>query len=341
MGTLVGGEASSIMKTLLAAFIFCTLGIHFTVALDETFSQTLRVGKSKITCTFTMSYTTTSVTKSKATCTPKKKKIKSTTQTLTAPSGYVFKVTMRINQPSTKIFKAEITTEKEKTEAAATSTTTTTTAQEEEKTEAQETTTTTTAPEKTSTTPKKVKEVTTTTEDPLPGDWVVIQSRGQYGNPGDYFEKTLAEYEAGFEDNGELWLGLEKIAEKTASGTWEMEVEVMDWSGRRKRASYDDFKVGASPRYELTAADYDFTSTLRDGLKYHNGAPFSTIDQDQDDLAGSCAQKYGGGGWWYRSCYHASLNGQNLEGGRGGAKAASWLNMKVKESTMKMRKIAN
>merc|ERR1711892_314140 len=170
MGTLVGGEASSIMKTLLAAFIFCTLGIHFTVALDETFSQTLRVGKSKITCTFTMSYTTTSVTKSKATCTPKKKKIKSTTQTLTAPSGYVFKVTMRINQPSTKIFKAEITT-----------------AQEEEKTEAQATTTTTTtAPEKTSTTPKKVKEVTTTTEDPLPGDWVVIQSRGQYGNPGDY-----------------------------------------------------------------------------------------------------------------------------------------------------------
>merc|ERR1712183_709672 len=144
--TLVVGEASSIMKILLAAFIFCTLGIHLTVALDETFSQTLRVGKSKITCTFTMSYTTTSVTKSKATCTPKKKKIKSTTQTLTAPSGYVFKVTMRINQPSTKIFKAEIPTapEKEKTEAAAT----TTTAQEEEKTEAQATTTTTTAPEK-------------------------------------------------------------------------------------------------------------------------------------------------------------------------------------------------
>merc|ERR1712106_543523 len=324
MGTLVGRQASSIMKILLAAFIFCTLGIHLTVALDETFSQTLRVGKSKITCTFTMSYTTTSVTKSKATCTPKKKKIKSTTQTLTAPSGYVFKVTMRINQPSTKIFKAEITT-----------------APEKEKTEAQATTTTTTVPEKTSTTPKKVKEVTTTTEDPLPGDWVVIQSRGQYGNPGDYFAKTLAEYESGFEDNGELWLGLEKIAEMTASGTWEMEVEVMDWSGRRKRASYDDFKVGASPRYELTADDYDFTSTLRDGLKYHNGAPYSTIDQDQDDLAGSCAQKYGGGGWWYRSCYHASLNGQNLEGGRGGAKAARWFNMKVKESTMKMRKIAN
>ena len=31
--TLVGGEASSIMKILLAAFIFCTLGIHLTVAV--------------------------------------------------------------------------------------------------------------------------------------------------------------------------------------------------------------------------------------------------------------------------------------------------------------------
>ena len=77
---------------------------------------------------------------------------------------------------------------------------------------------------------------------------MVIQTRGQNGNPGDYFEKTLAEYEAGFEANGELWLGLEKIAEMTASGTWELEVDVLDWSGRMKRATYGDFKVGTAPR---------------------------------------------------------------------------------------------
>ena len=94
-------------------------------------------------------------------------------------------------------------------------------------------------------------------------------------------------------------------------------------------------------RYELTATKYDFGSTLRDALKYHNGAPFSTIDQDQDENARNCAEKYGGGGWWYRSCYHASLNGRNEEGGRVGSKAARWFNWKVKEATMKIRKTEN
>ena len=63
------------------------------------------------------------------------------------------------------------------------------------------------------------------------------------------------------------------------------------------------------------------------------------MDNDQDQHGGNCAQKYGGGGRWYRACYHASLNGWNKEGGRGGAKAASWFNLKMKESTMKIRKI--
>ena len=94
-------------------------------------------------------------------------------------------------------------------------------------------------------------------------------------------------------------------------------------------------------RYELTVTKYDFGSSLRDALRYHNGAAFSTIDEDQDQLGGSCAQKYGGGGWWYRACYHASLNGRIEEGGAGGARAATWFGLKVKASTMKIRKIEN
>ena len=80
------------------------------------------------------------------------------------------------------------------------------------------------------------------------GDWVVIQSRGQTGNPANYFEKTMAEYADGFESDGELWLGLEKIAEMTESGTWELVVDLMDWSGTMKKATYGDFKVGSGPR---------------------------------------------------------------------------------------------
>ena len=38
----------------------------------------------------------------------------------------------------------------------------------------------------------------------LEGGWTVIQSRGQYGNPPDYFNKGWAEYKAGFGMPGKL-----------------------------------------------------------------------------------------------------------------------------------------
>merc|ERR1719427_2210739 len=65
------------------------------------------------------------MSKSKASCTPKKKKIKKATQTITSPSGYVFKVSLRVNTPNTKLFSAEIVQvpEKETTTAAPKTTT--------------------------------------------------------------------------------------------------------------------------------------------------------------------------------------------------------------------------
>ena len=83
------------------------------------------------------------------------------------------------------------------------------------------------------------------------GLWVDIQRRRLGGNPIDYLQKTMAEYVAGFADNGELWLGLEEIANMTESGTWEMEVDLVDWSGGVYKASYKDFKVGLPPRLTL------------------------------------------------------------------------------------------
>merc|ERR1712123_358793 len=330
--SLSGVQEHSSMKTILAVVFI--LGIHLSVAVNEKFTETIKIGKAKVKCQFTLSYTTTSValSKSKASCSPKSQKAKSISQTLTAPSGFVFQVKLRIDKPDTKLLSAEISQvpEAETTEAPATTTTT--------KAETPVKTTTEAAEETTA--PSREGKEATTAEESLPGDWVVIQRRGQMGNPADYFEKTMDEY-AGFEANGESWLGLERMAEMTGSGIWELQVDLIDWSGRVKRVSYADFRVGAAPRYELTAASYDFSSPLRDALKYHNGAPFSTVDQDQDDHSGSCSQKYGGGGWWYRKCYHANLNGQNEEGGRGGSKAARWFNLKIKEATLKIRKIAN
>ena len=41
---------------------------------------------------------------------------------------------------------------------------------------------------------------------------MVVQKRGQFGNPGDYFSRDMKEYVGGFGDpSTEFWLGLDKI----------------------------------------------------------------------------------------------------------------------------------
>ena len=42
----------------------------------------------------------------------------------------------------------------------------------------------------------------------------------------------------------------------------------------------------------------------------HNGAPFSTIDNDNDNFSENCAIVYMGA-WWYTSCHTSNLNGHN------------------------------
>lgn len=43
-------------------------------------------------------------------------------------------------------------------------------------------------------------------------------------------------------------------------------------------------------------------------MKLHSGRPFSTRDKDPDRLENHCAKLYMGG-WWYKNCYRANLNG--------------------------------
>ena len=47
-----------------------------------------------------------------------------------------------------------------------------------------------------------------------------------------------------------------------------------------------------------------------DSLLYHNGAPFTTIDKDNDNSTANCAVTFTGA-WWYKKCYASNLNGQN------------------------------
>lgn len=62
-----------------------------------------------------------------------------------------------------------------------------------------------------------------------------------------------------------------------------------------------------------------------DSLTYHNGRPFTTGDQDNDEnLVGNCAStgRRKGSGWWYGGCELASLT---LQYGNGSGRKAGEL----------------
>jgi len=148
-------------------------------------------------------------------------------------------------------------------------------------------------------------------------EWTLIQKRGQYGNPQDYFSSKLWDnYVSGFGDpEKELWLGLATISQLTKIGNWELRVDLVDFEGVNYNAFYRNFQVEEEPLYRLRISDFDEEmSTLEDSLKIHDGMAFSTSDKDNDEHSTNCAVVYHGA-WWYKGCYRSSLNGLNYNNG--------------------------
>ena len=93
------------------------------------------------------------------------------------------------------------------------------------------------------------------------------------------------------------------------------------------------FKV----KYHLSIGNY--SGTAHDGLAYHNGMAFSTIDEDNDHSTGSCAFK-AKGGWWYRDCFTTNLNGFNFGAGSLGLRhhtGMTWQGHPLKSVQMSIR----
>jgi len=141
------------------------------------------------------------------------------------------------------------------------------------------------------------------------GQWVKIQQRGQYGNPEDFFSRTLDEYVNGFGDpNKEFWLGLDKIARITQGGA-ELRIELETFEGSTVHATYSNFEVKGE-EFRIFVSGY--IGNAGDPLRIDNGMAFSTKDMDQDRWSGSCSETRGNGGWWFNGCGLANLNGKNL-----------------------------
>ena len=63
----------------------------------------------------------------------------------------------------------------------------------------------------------------------------MFQQRGQYGNPVDYFVRSMSEYVEGFGNpSKEFWLGLDKLVSLTKNGNTELMIELETFEVRAK-----------------------------------------------------------------------------------------------------------
>nr|XP_034328008.1 microfibril-associated glycoprotein 4 [Crassostrea gigas] len=137
------------------------------------------------------------------------------------------------------------------------------------------------------------------------GGWTVIQRRTDGSVD---FYQSWQTYKTGFGvPQGEYWLGNEDIHLLTTRTSQELRVDLNKFSGEKAYAKYSTFTVGSeSQKYKLAVGGY--SGTAGDSLAYSNGAKFSTKDQDNDTWSNHCSVEYPGG-WWFKKCHYAYLNG--------------------------------
>ena len=149
------------------------------------------------------------------------------------------------------------------------------------------------------------------------GGWTVF-SRNSHGLV--TFDKKWAEYKNGFGNvEYDLWLGNEfmynvtRLYNSDISKTVELYVTVAATDDLSFYAMYKNFAVlSEATNYKLQVSHH-FKGTMGDALQHHNNMEFSTMDRDNDQDFGDCANYHGGYGWWYKKCYHTLLTGMTYD----------------------------
>ncbi|MBN3325021.1 FCN1 protein, partial [Atractosteus spatula] len=173
------------------------------------------------------------------------------------------------------------------------------------------------------------------------GGWLVIQRR--MDGSVDFYRDWNA-YKRGFgNQQTEFWLGNDNINALTASGNFQLRIDLKDFDDVATFAKYQSFKIlGESDKYKLLLGSF-MGGTAGDSLTSHNNQAFSTKEKDNDSYGGgNCATAYSGA-WWYNVCHDSNLNGLYLKGHHDSfANGINWhsgkgYNYSYKYSDMKIR----
>ncbi|KAG8429640.1 hypothetical protein GDO86_019637, partial [Hymenochirus boettgeri] len=162
------------------------------------------------------------------------------------------------------------------------------------------------------------------------GGWIVFQRR-QDGSVD--FYRDWNSYKKGFGNQiGEFWLGNDNLNKLTATGKFQLRIDLINFENRKTFAVYSDFRIGSeSEKYKLFIGTYT-AGDAGDSLGYHKNRPFTTKDVDNDGHSTNCAEDFTGA-WWYGECHQSNLNGQYKSSNLNGV---SWRDAKGNRSTYKV-----
>ena len=121
--------------------------------------------------------------------------------------------------------------------------------------------------------------------------WTVILRRKSNVSPQVNFTRNWKEYENGFGDlNTEFWYGLRNMHCLTSRDTMQLRVELNHSNGTGLTWTYHHFRVdGPENDYRLHIGRGEGPSGAQDAMRLHNGKPFTTFDNDNDDYSNNCA----------------------------------------------------
>ena len=153
--------------------------------------------------------------------------------------------------------------------------------------------------------------------------WILIQ-QNFLQNSATAFYRSWIEYKNGFSDTyGNLWFGNEKLSLLTLNWKWRLRVEVQSYGTNKWYfAEYESITVlNETNKYQLEV--FNYSGNAHDGLGGYsdsshwsaNGSKFSTYDSDNTAISGgrNCPIN-NKGGWWYKLCGGAVLNGNGMNG---------------------------